>query len=179
MTLIDLPAGRTLPEPFEGTALDPIIGFSGCYDGLLWWAEYQWPEFEFDDWFYAREQHQWWQERFAAVESGTEEPPIDVTTCPPDGYGVGDTVEQILKHRALAWVFTDPRDLIVVFTEVRRGDQPLRGGWRFHKHGTYIGAHDVEWEYLAEQDGIRGERIDSVVMYHVVQVVAHPKHARG
>ncbi|MFE3052294.1 hypothetical protein [Nocardia sp. NPDC059239] len=179
MTLINLPEGRTLPEPFEGTALDPIRGFAGCYEGHLGWAAFQWPEFEFDDWFCSREKREWYQERFAAIKSGAEEPPFDVTGCPPDEYGVGDSAEQILAHPYLAWVFTDPRDLIVVFTEVRREDQPRQGGWRFHKHGSYIGVHDVEWEYLAEQDGVRGERIDSVVMYHVVQVRPNADHKPG
>jgi hypothetical protein len=171
MTLIELPEGHELPTQLGGgTCLLPIDGYPGCYEGLYGWAEFQWRELEFDDSFASREHSKWWRDHFLAVERGDIEPPIDWEAAPPIGYGIGDSPEQILAHPDVSWVYTDLREMIVVFTEVRREDQPPRDGWRFHKNGTYIGEHNVEWEYLADQDGVRGERIDSVYMYHVIQV---------
>lgn len=179
MTLIELPEGVELrPEFGAGYAALPIDGLPGCYEGLVGWIEFQWPDRKFDDMFAYRAKDAFWKARFAVIDklADDEEPPLlDMDEYPPDNYGIGDTPQQVMAHPALEWVRTDPREFIVVFTEVRREDQPERQGWRFHKHGDYIGVHNVEWEYLAEQDGERGERIDSVVMYHVIHV--QPKTA--
>jgi hypothetical protein len=48
-------------------------------------------------------------------------------------------------------------------TEVRKDDQPKQGGWRWHKWGPYIGTHEKQFEYLADEEGI-----ERVFCYHIV-----------
>ncbi|WP_280502994.1 hypothetical protein, partial [Nocardia farcinica] len=177
MTLIELPQGVELrPEFGGGYAAIPIDGLPGCYEGLTGWIEFQWPGYTLDDYANEGVRRAWWRAREEIMDALADDerpvfpPELEWDAYPPTEYGIGDTPQQVMAHPALEWVRTDPRDFIVVFTEVRREDQPPRDGWRFHKHGDYIGVHNVEWEYLAEQDGERGERIDSVVMYHVIHV---------
>ncbi|WP_280185424.1 MULTISPECIES: hypothetical protein [Nocardia] len=177
MTLINLPEGRTIPaELGGGVAIVPLDGLPGCYTGLSGWMQHQWPELDFEDYANEQARRAWWRGREAIMDALADgqrpvfPPEFDWAAYPPDEYGIGDSPEQILAHPTTAWIHTDPREFVVIFSEIRREDQPSRQGWRFHKHGRYIGVHNVEWEYLAEQDGERGDRIDSVVTFHIIHV---------
>jgi len=79
--------------------------------------------------------------------------------CP--SYGVADSIEQ---WRSLfeAKVEADPHEYCVGFTEVRRGEQPRDGGWRWHKWGEYVGVHEPQCEYLHDEP-----EIESVVTFAV------------
>jgi len=87
----------------------------------------------------------------------------------PDGlthgsYGVCDGVKNLLdKMPELA---ESEREFVVTLTRVRRDEQPDEGGWRWHKWGEYIGAHDPQCEYLYDEDDI-----EEVFCYHVFERV--------
>lgn len=76
-------------------------------------------------------------------------------------YGVCDSAQNLLD----VWgTYDDPvREYVVFLTEVVRAEQPPRDGWRWHKWGPYIGAHDPKHEYLFH------ETIDRVYVYHIYE----------
>lgn len=77
-------------------------------------------------------------------------------------YGVCDTPEQLLEKIDLE----SPKEKFVVFyVQIRRKEQPMDGGWRFHKWGPYIGNHEIEHEYLYDQ-----KDINVVYTYHIYQI---------
>lgn len=77
-------------------------------------------------------------------------------------YGVCDGVQNLLDK---APVLQHPeRKFVVTLTAVRRADEPSDGGWRWHKWGPYIGAHDPQHEYLADEVDI-----DVVYCYHIYE----------
>lgn len=53
----------------------------------------------------------------------------------------------------------------VTITEVRKADEPIRGGWRWHKWGPYLGKHEPQCEYLYDEP-----EIDSIVTAHIYEV---------
>jgi len=79
-------------------------------------------------------------------------------------YGVCDDVQQLLDRCPM--LVEDPdREFAITLTEIRRDEQPADGGWRWHKWGPYIGAHEPQCEYLYDEEGI-----DRVFCYHVFEV---------
>lgn len=79
-----------------------------------------------------------------------------------NSYGVCDDWLQI---EALCPTLRDPsRIFIILLTPIRHADQPARGGWRWHKWGPYIGAHDYQHEYLYDEEGI-----EVVYCYHIYE----------
>lgn len=77
-------------------------------------------------------------------------------------YGVCDSLEQ-LKTKCPE--LSDPdRKFVVTLTEVRKDDQPRDGGWRWHKWGSYIGDHEIQYEYLYDE-----EDIDRVFCFHIYE----------
>ena len=79
-------------------------------------------------------------------------------------YGVVDSIEQFLELFGGA-VDAAPEHYAVGFTEVRRAEQPLEGGWRWHKWGEYHGVHSPQCEYLHDEPAI-----ESVYTFSVVQL---------
>lgn len=78
-------------------------------------------------------------------------------------YGVCDDVQQLLDRCPM--LVNDPdREFAITLTEVRRDEQPSEGGWRWHKWGPYIGAHDPQCEYLYDEVGI-----ERVLFYQVFE----------
>lgn len=76
-------------------------------------------------------------------------------------YGVCDSHHQVL---AQCPELADPdRRFVVTLTEVRREDQG-EGGWRWHKWGYYIGDHEIQHEYLYDEEGI-----ERVFCYHIYE----------
>jgi hypothetical protein len=81
-----------------------------------------------------------------------------------DPYGVCDSLEQ-LKAKCPELI-ESPRRFVVVLTEIRKDEQPSSYGWRWHKWGEYIGEHEIECEYLADEEGI-----DRVFCYHIYEKI--------
>jgi hypothetical protein len=64
-------------------------------------------------------------------------------------YGVADNLQQVVEY--LRPVIDNPDvPLCIVVYQHRRAHQPLHDGFRFHKHGKYIGVHDLVNEYLSD-----------------------------
>lgn len=77
-------------------------------------------------------------------------------------YGVCDGPGNLLE--TLRILQHPERKFVVTLTAVRRADEPSDGGWRWHKWGPYIGAHDPQHEYLYDEVGI-----DVVYCYHIYE----------
>lgn len=79
-------------------------------------------------------------------------------------YGVADNVEQVLERFKAV---VDHRDIEIVmsFTPIVKKEQPEEGGWRWHKWGEYIGTHEIQHEYLYDEEGI-----EEVLVYQVYPV---------
>lgn len=81
-----------------------------------------------------------------------------------NSYGVADNVEQVLEH--FKAVVDNPEvEIALEFTVIRKKDQPADGGWRWHKWGEYIGTHEIQHEYLYDEEGV-----EEVMVYHVYPV---------
>lgn len=78
-------------------------------------------------------------------------------------YGVCDNVDQILAACPEIGA-SEQRQFVITLTPVVRARQPSEGGWRWHKWGDYIGAHEPQHEYLHDEKGI-----DQVLVYHVYE----------
>lgn len=100
------------------------------------------------------------------VEPGTDErrAALDAAYAAPHDYGVCDNWEQITER----WpeILTSERRFVIGMTEIRRADQPERGGWRWHKWGEYVGTHEPQHEYLADEEGI-----ESVWVFQIIEVL--------
>lgn len=78
-------------------------------------------------------------------------------------YGVVDSIDQLFEKFG-ATIEASPLGHAVGFTEVRRGDQPSDGGWRWHKWGKYHGTREPRCEYLHDEP-----EIESVMTFSVVR----------
>jgi hypothetical protein len=78
-------------------------------------------------------------------------------------YGVCDSPEQFLASDVYKFYNERPEEFVANLIEVRKADQPAQGGWRWHKYGPYIGTHEKQCEYLADEEGI-----ESVFCYHII-----------
>jgi hypothetical protein len=69
----------------------------------------------------------------------------------PGTYGVADSHEQVLAY-------TKARDLdfpcVITLTPISRANQPETDGWRWSKWGPYIGTHQPQADYLADEPEI-------------------------
>lgn len=54
---------------------------------------------------------------------------------------------------------------LVTITEFHKADEPSEGGWRWHKWGPYLGAHEPQCEYLHDEP-----EIDSAAVAHIYQI---------
>lgn len=80
-------------------------------------------------------------------------------------YGVHDSPEAFLEQFGDR-LRADPRTFVVLFTWMRKSEQPPDGGWRWHKWGEYLGKHDPQHEYLYDEPDI-----DAVVVFKIMEVV--------
>ena len=79
-------------------------------------------------------------------------------------YGVCDSVEQFLASAVFAYYSVRPEEFLATLVEIKKSDQPNRGGWRWHKWGSYIGQHDIQHEYLDDEEGIESVFCFSIYM---------------
>jgi hypothetical protein len=148
--LVDIPSQRS------NQILDVVAALSGGVSGAI--AErkgiYRIGHFGSSDWPGPR--NQW--------EHYPEFPDVDTNEgakyrgC----YGVCDTVEQVLA--LYPELENSERKFVVTLTEIRRAYQDPSGGWRWHKWGDYIGTHDIQHEYLYDEEGI-----EAVLVYHIYE----------
>ena len=68
-------------------------------------------------------------------------------------YGVSDNVEQVLEYYKN--VINNPNEEVVIsFFKINKCDEPVTGGWRWHKWGQYIGTKNPQHEYLYDEQDI-------------------------
>lgn len=67
-------------------------------------------------------------------------------------YGVCDNIEQVLKH--FEGIINSDLEVVISLTPISRDNQPQSGGWRWHKHGAYIGTQNPQHEYIADEPEI-------------------------
>ncbi len=81
-------------------------------------------------------------------------------------YGVCDNIEQIFKK--CPEIQDKNRRFCISINPILRENQSQEGGWRWHKWGPYIGKHDIQCEYLADEDL---SDIDQkyVVVFHIFE----------
>ncbi len=65
--------------------------------------------------------------------------------------GVCDSPEQLMKKVDFESI---PEPVFISFVRISRDEQPLQGGWRWHKWGEYIGDHEPMHEYLHDERDI-------------------------
>ncbi len=75
-------------------------------------------------------------------------------------YGVADNIEQIKEFFAKA-IQNPNQKLVISYVVIDKKDEPKNGGWRWHKWGEYIGKHEIQHEYLADEVGI-----EKVLCFH-------------
>lgn len=84
-------------------------------------------------------------------------------------YGVCDNASQVLDYYdSLRQKYEDymkDRKFVILLNPVFKEDEPEEGGWRWHKHGRYIGKYDSKCEYLYNEKGI-----DYVYCFSIVEV---------
>ncbi len=99
-----------------------------------------------------------------SVRDALETWPEDLPGEGLDAIGVCDSPDQFwLKFGgALA---DSTRKFVVSFVEVSKADQPIDGGWRWHKWGGYVGDGEPTTEYLHDEP-----KFDRVFTYHVYEV---------
>lgn len=85
-----------------------------------------------------------------------------------DGYGVADNLQQIMDAFPQYW--WDSRTFILALQTVLKSEQPSQDGWRWSKHGPYIGTQDSKYDYLADEPDI-----DSIICYSFLEIVKNEK----
>lgn len=75
-------------------------------------------------------------------------------------HGLCDNPDQILAK----WphLETSKQKHFITLTPIYKSDQSPSGGFRFHKWGTYIGEHELQYEYLYDE-----EEIDIIYVFHI------------
>lgn len=88
---------------------------------------------------------------------------VEIGSYPSTSY-VDDSPEAFIEkyHDVL---MKDERTFAVFFAPIVRADQDPSGGWRWHKWGEYLGAHDPQHEYLYDE-----EDIEQVYIVHLLHV---------
>ena len=91
-----------------------------------------------------------------------------------------ETFQQLIGDRSEIGVCDDPeqaeelfKDLfdhpdysfVMFVVRIDRADQPLEGGWRWHKWGEYIGTKEPKCEYLHDEPDI--ERVWTFQIYRI------------
>ena len=87
--------------------------------------------------------------------------------------GTCDNYEQILK--AYPNIIDSDKLYIIVLHKIFKIDQPQFGGWRWKKFEPYIGNHNIECEYLHQED-LSDINQDYVVLYRVIEVESNWKN---
>ena len=90
----------------------------------------------------------------------------DFTVSPP--YGVADNLGQIMEYLSNedGHYLSGSGRYVLALTEVKKSEEPERGGWRWHKWGPYIGTQSPQSEYLVDEPEIDGVLVWEVVKLH-------------
>lgn len=81
-------------------------------------------------------------------------------------YGVCDIPGQIIE--AYPHILTDPRRFVINVYTVRKKDQYPSQGWRWEKHGPYVGVLEQTTDYLYDEEEI--EQVLVFAVYHIKDV---------
>jgi hypothetical protein len=76
-------------------------------------------------------------------------------------YGVCDSPAQFMGIVGPA-LAVGPGQFVVSFVQLKKSDEPPKGGWRWRKWGPYIGGQDRQCEYLYDEP-----KIEEVWTYHI------------
>jgi len=79
-------------------------------------------------------------------------------------FGICDTPEQFMQKYGDD-LKKDERTFVIGFCHVAKVPGE-RGGWRWHKWGSYVGEGEPKQEYLAEEEGFD----DGVYVYSIIQI---------
>jgi len=79
-------------------------------------------------------------------------------------YGVCDHYQQILDKCPL--LISSNRKFLITVTKIEKSNEPIEGGWRWHKWGEYIGEQKPQCEYLVDEPLIK-----EVFVYHIYERV--------
>lgn len=79
-------------------------------------------------------------------------------------YGVCDSAEQLMSCLPNE-VINGETAYVISITQINKADEPEQHGWRWHKWGPYIGVHEPQCEYIADEP-----EIETVYCYHIYKV---------
>lgn len=83
-------------------------------------------------------------------------------------YGVCDNAEQLLNYydnKINSGELNSESKYLLCLTPIFKFSQPPVDGWRWHKHGEYIGVQNPKCEYLYNED------IDLVYSFSVIEIL--------
>lgn len=82
----------------------------------------------------------------------------------PSRYGVADNLKQVFKYGSF-FIKHETRAFVLEIGWVRKTGQYANGGWRWHKHGPYIGKQKPSREYLYDEP-----KIKKVLMFYFHEI---------
>lgn len=85
-------------------------------------------------------------------------------TAIPANYGVADCVEQVLAK--FPWYVQADREFILNYYTLTPATHP---GWRWHKHGPYVGEQQITHEHLGDET-----HIAQIIAWRVLEVLPEP-----
>jgi hypothetical protein len=69
------------------------------------------------------------------------------------GYGVCDNYNQVVNMYSWLKARRRTRKFVILLSPVFRENKP-NSGFRWAKHGEYIGNHEIKYDYLNDEEGI-------------------------
>lgn len=149
--------------PFSHDLDDYIIKHEdGVYEYVNWYAERHSFSWELDEYTFHNDLREVMRKRMEAMDNGDYDTEFPFTDIVAD-YGTCDSFDQVWE--AYPQLLTDPRHFILRVYKVHKKDQSERDGWRWHKHGEYLGNRSEGYEYLYDEPNI-----DFVWSFSVIQV---------
>lgn len=83
-------------------------------------------------------------------------------------YGVCDNATQAIKYYKnliKTGILSEDKKYIIALDRVYRENEPEHNGWRWHKHGEYIGVQEPTCEYIYNE-----ENIDLVYSFKILEL---------
>ena len=72
-------------------------------------------------------------------------------------YGVCDNATQAINHYnnlLKEHILSEDKKYLISLHRIYKGNEPECGGWRWHKHGKYIGVQKPTCEYIYDEKDI-------------------------
>ncbi|MBC9706530.1 MAG: hypothetical protein H9W81_16495 [Enterococcus sp.] len=135
----------------------------GVYEYQNWYASnretYSW---ELDEYTFTKEARECMTNRMEAMDRGEDSRAFEFPAIWED-YGTCDSFDQVWE--AYPQLLTDPRHFILRVRKVHKKDQSPQQGWRWEKHGKYLGNRSEGYEYLYDEPNI-----DFVWQFDIIQI---------